>query len=105
MVWRTSSARPVRKRRRNSVIVFAVAIAVGGAIAVCAQQPPQQPQKQQVPMTPTQQPQKQQPPSKQQVDSSLFVTTPTLPRVEPNPAESPLKRTKRREDEIGRAHD
>jgi hypothetical protein len=63
----------------------------------------QQPQPQAaMPMTPTQQPQKQlkqQPPSKQQVDSSLFVTTPSLRRVEPNQAESPLKRTKLSEDD------
>lgn len=68
-----------------------------------AQQPQPQPQLGAVPMTPTQQPQKQQlkqqPPSKQQVDSSLFVTTPSLRRVEPNPAESPLKRTKLSEDD------
>ena len=47
-------------------------------------QQPQTPQAA-MPMTPTQQPQKQQlkqqPPSKQQVDSSLFVTTPSLRRV------------------------
>ncbi len=62
-------------------------------------QQPQTPQAA-MPMAPTQKQQlKQQPPSKQQVDSSLFVTTPSLRRVEPNPAESPLKRTKLSEDD------
>jgi hypothetical protein len=45
-------------------------------------------------MTPVRQPQ----PSKSAVDSSLFVST-SLRRVEPNPAESPLKRTKLSEED------